>query len=147
MAQAGELPPFQLTGLAGAPSLASASLTGEPVVLQFWASWCNSCSGVAKDLEAVFSKLKSRPRLLSVSLDESKAAAEAGTPRQMRVAAAGQKFYFADARQFAAGLGDLPIPTVLVVDRKGQIVARIVGHWGEAQRQEVKARLEEIARD
>lgn len=136
--EAKSLPEFQLDGL-NAPDLKSKDLRGQPLVIQFWASWCQSCGGVSDDLGQLMKS--SSVKVLSVSLDETKQKALNKVKHIKSSTLQNQTFYFDKDRRFADELGSIGVPTVLVVDAKGNIVSRISGHWGTAQRQELTSVL------
>ena len=56
----GPAPGFSLKRVDSSGTLALASLRGKPVVLNFWASWCEPCKGEAKMLEQAWQRYKSK---------------------------------------------------------------------------------------
>lgn len=142
-ASAKPLPEFKLEGVGNA-DLASKELKGQAYVVQFWASWCTSCGGVTQELGRAFENSKKKPKLLSVSLDETKAAAAKGLDR-MRVPGVPAEGYYFDRNCVLPDLvGQVAVPTVLVVGPTGDVLSKISGHWGDAQRSELAARLSEL---
>lgn len=68
-----EAPPLSLTGLDG-EVVTLAENRGRVVLVNFWATWCESCREELPALSALDARLKGKPfALLSVSLDESPA--------------------------------------------------------------------------
>ena len=134
------MPPFRLEGVNG-PAVDSQELKGQLVVVQFWASWCTSCGGLTKDLGAILEKAKAKPRLLSVSLDETREAAEKGLERIRIPGAGGQSYHFDRGRKLADALGQVAVPTIVVVGKNGEVLSKISGHFGDAQKNELAARL------
>jgi cytochrome c biogenesis protein CcmG, thiol:disulfide interchange protein DsbE len=55
-----EAPPFRLDRLDGPGTVSLASYRGRPVVINFWASWCDPCEEEAPLLEGVWQKYRSR---------------------------------------------------------------------------------------
>jgi thiol-disulfide isomerase/thioredoxin len=60
-------PEFSLTALDGT-TLKSSSLKGGPVVLNFWATWCQPCMGEIPDLKQVAASAK--VRVIGIALDQ-----------------------------------------------------------------------------
>lgn len=130
------LPNVGLVGLAE-PDVVDVSQVDGPFVLQFWASWCQSCETVFRDAAEVAEN--SKVPLLAVSLDETRAAAFAGMQKLKR--GKGQRFFHDRGRRLAAALGDVGVPTVLAVDGDGKIVLRLTGHFGRAQLEHLRIAL------
>jgi len=101
-----------------------AALLGEaerPALVQVWAPWCKSCAGVTAEVKAVLAEAPGVPYIVA-NVDEAR------------------------GKAIAQAAGDAPVPSVLVVDKNGNIVARIAGHFGSAQRGELTAKLAEVRR-
>ncbi len=62
-----ELPAFDLPSLAGG-DVSSASYLGEPVVLNFWATWCGPCLKEVPTLKAIHRD--SPARVVTIAIDE-----------------------------------------------------------------------------
>lgn len=60
---AGSAPAFELKTFDG-QSLTLASLRGKPIILNFWASWCNPCKEEAPLLQAVWAQYRSQGLML-----------------------------------------------------------------------------------
>ena len=86
-----------------------------PVVVDFWAEWCNPCRMIAPALEELARELAGRVRVAKLNVDENPAT--------------------------AARFGVQSIPTLLVL-RQGREVDRIVGVQPKS---EIARRLERVA--
>lgn len=117
-------PGFTLHRLGGAGTVSLASLRGEPVVLNFWASWCVPCKTEAKALQQAWAQYRGRG-VVFLGVDFHDLASDA------------RKFVAAHALSFPMlqdGSGDVTgrygitqVPETYVVDRSGRIVAHIAG--------------------
>ena len=72
----GPAPAFSLGRLDGSGTLALASLRGRPVVLNFWASWCDPCKREAPALEQLWRRYKSQG-VVFVGVDAMDASSDA----------------------------------------------------------------------
>jgi thiol-disulfide isomerase/thioredoxin len=125
-----------LPALAG-PTLAGgtltlASLRGQVVVLNVWASWCVPCKAESPALAAVARKVAARG-VVFVGIDE---ADEAGAAKSFLAGINSDYANLSDPDgQLLADLRMLPpaIPGSLVVDRQGRVAARVIGPTTAAQ--------------
>jgi len=104
------------------------SYRGEVVILNFWATWCPPCREEMPSMENLYQRFKDDGlEILAVDIGES-----AGTVRQF-VQNFGYTFpILMDTNNRVASIyGIQAIPTSLILDREGRIIARIVGsiYW------------------
>lgn len=75
--QGATAPDFTLPTVGGG-TLASSDLKGTPVVINFWASWCDPCNLEAPDLEATWKQYQARGvRVVGVDYEDQTADAQA----------------------------------------------------------------------
>jgi thiol-disulfide isomerase/thioredoxin len=123
--EATKIADFRLPGLAGAQPLAMASLKGKTVVMDFWATWCVPCRALHPMIEEVRKRYEgaSDVAFLDIDADDDPAV----VPDFLKEAGwqGTGPFYFEGglARQLVIS----SIPTVIVLDPRGQIYSRMIG--------------------
>jgi thiol-disulfide isomerase/thioredoxin len=110
---------------------------GQPVVVNFWASWCPPCVAEMRDaLEPLHAELGDQVAFLGVDLQDTPAAA------QRVVEQTGVTYQLAtdpDGELFTA-FGGFGMPTTVLVDADGRVVAR---HTGALTRADLEALLDQ----
>jgi len=107
------------------------SFLGEPVVLNFWASWCPPCKGEMPEFEKVYAELGDKINFLIVDMVDG----------QMETKADGEKYIadnnftfpvYYDTDQSAANAYKVTsIPRTLVINKDGYIESLSVGGISE----------------
>ncbi len=139
-ARARQAPSFSVKTLEGSP-LRLADLRKKPVILDFWATWCSPCRASMPHLSAMQSRYEKQGlTVIGLSVDD-------GGPQNVRKFAAklGVKFTLAMANdEILDAYGPIrSIPTTFFINRKGDIIRRVVGYIdGETMEDYVKEILE-----
>jgi cytochrome c biogenesis protein CcmG/thiol:disulfide interchange protein DsbE len=128
------IPDFTLRALDG-QKVSKASLKGEPVVLNFWASWCGNCRGEIPELKQVAAG--SKAKVIGIALDET--GAETVKPF-VESQGINYQVLLGDQETFQQFNG-VAIPYTLVLDGSQRIVKIYRGH---ASREELEAALRMI---
>jgi thiol-disulfide isomerase/thioredoxin len=107
--------PFELASLVGT----------QPVVLEFWATWCPNCKQLEPALRALHAKYGKQVRFAGVAVSANQ------SPALVKKYVAKYKvpwLQLYDARGKATGAFDVPATSyVVVIDRKGKVVYTGVG--------------------
>ncbi|MBY0374186.1 MAG: redoxin family protein [Bryobacteraceae bacterium] len=113
---------FTLSGLKGA-TLPMASLQGKVVVLDFWATWCGPCRVQHPLYEKVKQRFhgKDEVQFLSVNTDEERDRVEPFLREQKWDASVWFESGLSRTLQISS------IPTTIVVNKRGEVVNRMVG--------------------
>lgn len=123
VAQDRAAPRFDLPRLSGSGRLSSASLRGDVVVVNFWASWCKAC----RDEAAAFRQLSrqysaSGVDFVGVDHGDAPVAARAFARRN------GLRYpSVVDSGDLLARFGGVGLPMTYVLDRGGRIRYELVG--------------------
>jgi thiol-disulfide isomerase/thioredoxin len=99
-------------------------LKGKVVFLNFWATWCGPCRSEMPSMEAVYQKLKGKGfEIVAVNLGESKDKVS-GFMNEYKLNFPS----VLDERQITGSQYNIrAIPTTYIIDRRGLIIARLVG--------------------
>ena len=102
--------------------LSLSSLQGQPVVLNFWASWCGPCRAEMPDLIR-FSRDYPEVQMLGVAVDSGNASQMASAARRF-----GITWPVAPATtRLKRDYGVSNLPTTIVIDAEGQLRHKHVG--------------------
>lgn len=113
---------------------------GELMVLDFWATWCQPCRKTMRELQRLHASGEG-PRIVGISIDEGDDAL-----RKVRKAVKKQEIgypIFLDDQESPAwaALRVRAVPTMLLVDRSGNVVWRYTGPDGDDRLEEALGRF------
>lgn len=119
-------PGFELSPLEGGDPVALADLTGDIVVVNFFASWCLECRNEHAALTSTADAFADEDvTFVQISYQESPAASIEYLESAGRSEAA---FYLADpASRTAIAYGVFGIPETFFIDESGTVVGKIIG--------------------
>ncbi|MBS1846172.1 MAG: TlpA family protein disulfide reductase [Actinobacteria bacterium] len=111
------------------PAVDLAALRGKPVLVDFFASWCEPCAEEAPTLRKLYASLDGRAGIVAVDWDD------AGGPARAFVRKHGWKFPVLADTSGTVGekYGLVGLPTSFVLDPRGRIVATFRGPQSEAR--------------
>jgi len=106
--------------LDGKPANLADFIGKEPVLLEFWATWCPNCRALEPQMQAVAKKYAGRIRLVGVAVSVNQ------SPERVRAYVAKHQLpgtFVFDAKGTATGAYDVPATSyILVLDRTGKVV-------------------------
>ena len=117
-------PQFTLHRLDGPGRVSLASYRGKPVVLNFWASWCEPCKSEAKVLERDWTSYRSRG-VVFLGVDYHDLASDA----RRFVSAHALTFTMLEdgSGKVTGSYGISQVPETYVLNRQGRVVAHLAG--------------------
>jgi DsbE subfamily thiol:disulfide oxidoreductase len=131
--------PFEIDGLIGkqAPSFTAQDLSGDevsfssykgnPILLNFWATWCPYCREERPQLNALYKEYRGQGlEIVSVSLDRSPEKVR----KYLRKMPAGFTVLHDSKKEATDSYGVYSLPTSFLIDRKGIIKQKVIGpNW------------------
>lgn len=100
-----------------------ASYRGKPVLINFWATWCDTCRVEMPDLQALHQRLDGKgPVILGVSMDENLAA----VPPFVKENKITFPILYSD-RSVSAAYAVRGLPAAYLIDPEGRIARRWIG--------------------
>ena len=141
--------PLPETGFlaAGGRTETFAALRGRALVVNFWATWCPPCVEEMPSLDRL-AAAQGGPHLAVVAMALDRGDEQRILDFYRRHGIRHLDVYRDPDLEFAAALGIFGLPTTLLVDHDGMVVARLVGEavWDGAAAQAVVLALAERAR-
>jgi cytochrome c biogenesis protein CcmG/thiol:disulfide interchange protein DsbE len=124
-AGARQAPAFSVRSLDG-KTLKLNDFKGRPVLIDFWATWCQPCRASMTHLETVQKRYESRGLVvLGLSVDED---APADVKRYAQKLGVSFRLAMADEKVLDLYGPVRSIPTTFFINRQGEVVRRVVGY-------------------
>jgi len=117
-------PAFTLRNLDGAGKVSLASYRGKPVVLNFWASWCEPCKAEARVLERDWTSYRNRG-VVFLGVDYHDLASDAR--RFVRAHALTFTMLQDGSGNVTGSYGISQVPETYVLNRQGRVIAHLAG--------------------
>ena len=117
-------PAFTLRRLEGPGKVSLASYRGKPIVLNFWASWCEPCKAEAAVLERDWTSYRDRG-VVFLGVDYHDLASDAR--RFVRAHALTFTMLQDGSGSVTGRYGISQVPETYVLDRQGRVVAHLAG--------------------
>jgi thiol-disulfide isomerase/thioredoxin len=118
----GGLPDITLPCLGGGRAMHLAGLRGKPTVINLWASWCAPCREELPALQDFYERADGRVRVLGVDFEDTRPGAALRLLQHSGVSYP-QVADFSKAIDRA--VGPHPMPTTVLVDASGRVVAKL----------------------
>ncbi|QXL84858.1 TlpA disulfide reductase family protein [Comamonas sp. NLF-1-9] len=122
-----DLPDWQGEALDGS-TLALSALKGQPVVLNFWATWCPPCR---REMPVLLQASRERPQVRFLWINQGEDKFKAGRYAQQQGLPPASVLLDADSA-LSHSLGLRALPTTLFYDAQGRLVASRVGELSAA---------------
>jgi thiol-disulfide isomerase/thioredoxin len=99
------------------------NLQGKPLVINFWATWCDACKVELKEMASELKNLPADRQVVFVSLDKEPKKAKEYFSKELKADKPMLSSLFYDASfQMADTLGVESFPMTLVVDVSGKVI-------------------------
>ena len=122
-------PAFSLPPVGGGPRVSLADLRGQPVVLNFWATWCVPCYQEHGVLTQSAAALAGRVRFLGVVYEDD----EESVQSFLRQQGGSYPSLMDDQGRAAVAYGVYGVPETYFLDANGTVVAKYVGPLDQTQ--------------
>jgi peroxiredoxin len=117
-----QAPDLVLQDIAG-KTVSLASYRGKPVLINFWATWCDTCRVEMPDLQSLHQRLDGKgPVILGVSMDENLSA----VPPFVKEHKITFPILYSD-RKASAAYAVRGLPAAYLIDPEGRIARRWIG--------------------
>lgn len=116
-------PPFSLPPVGGGDAVSLEGLRGQPVVVNFWASWCGPCFEEHATLVEAARRLAGDVRFVGVVYEDSEPGAASFLLRQ----GSSYPSVVDAAGRTAIAYGVYGVPETFFIDAEGRIVAKHLG--------------------
>jgi cytochrome c biogenesis protein CcmG, thiol:disulfide interchange protein DsbE len=130
------LPPATLEGFAGAPDVNVADFRGEPLVVNFWATWCAPCVKEMPDLQEVAAQAEGKVAFLGIDVEDAPPNAEPFV-EQLGIT---YPLALDPRREYSRQVNNFGMPTTLFVDADGLVRYR---HTGALDADQLRALIAE----
>ena len=126
------LPPATLAGFAGGPEVNLAELRGEPLIVNFWATWCAPCVEEMPEFKRAADEFGDAVTFLGVDVEDAPPNAEPF----VRTLGIDYPLAIDPQREFYRSVGNFGMPTTLFVDPDGVVQYR---HTGPLDAEQLRA--------
>jgi len=108
-------------------------------LLQFWASWCHSCSGFMYDLDEISTSTQSP--YYAISIDDKFIDAKNYLTKHPLYKKHRNRFWFDQQSKLKQSLAITTVPTLVIIDNQGKTIWRTSGHLNSDDLFELKQLL------
>ena len=134
------LPPATLAGFAGGPEINLADLRGEPLIVNFWATWCAPCVEEMPEFKRAADEFGDVVTFLGVDVEDAPPNAEPF----VRTLGIDYPLAIDPQRELYRSVGNFGMPTTLFVDADGIVQYRQTGQLDAEQLRALAAKYLDV---
>jgi cytochrome c biogenesis protein CcmG/thiol:disulfide interchange protein DsbE len=120
-------PSVSLTMIGNSKPVTLASLRGQPVILDFWATWCQPCRASLPHIDELAKRYNGRAHIIAVNAQDEDVAQQQETSFELHLTLPIAVNGMAAASAYKVDR----LPTTVVLDREGKVVDTFVGGTSE----------------
>ncbi len=123
-------PDFQAKDIFGNQTISLSNYRGKAILLNFWATWCPPCIAEIPDLTQLYDKYKEKLLIIGVSLDRESTEVIRDFYKRFKM----NYPVIMGTPEIVKSYGGISaIPTSFLINKKGEIVQKIVGYRSKDQ--------------
>jgi thiol-disulfide isomerase/thioredoxin len=136
--------PFTMS-LSDGSTIASRDFRGRVAVLAFWSTWCLPCVSELPELQVVYTRFAHNPQVVFLAVDANW---DGETPEKARAFLARRRLtlpWSFDSGGAAQALGVDSLPTIIILDREGNVAMTHFGYdASERLNEHLSDRIEQL---
>ena len=115
-----------------------------PVLVQFWASWCQSCAGLTTDIAALLGS-STVVQHIAVSVDHDLQEARTASARISQLAGPAATILLESQGSWSRKFDVSGVPAIVLLDTEGEVRLKLAGHPSSRELRQLADALETVS--